>query len=368
MGQRCYLCEYASIEVRLLAIDIIPSLKARVFSTLRGSTTMPDGTDLANLNIFSLLDFAELDLFNFSAAPDFTITAGLDLEDGNGEYNLKMVEEMISLHLNQLRKNGRLQDPNEEQGALSEAQSLLIYLHGMNNYSRLSSSRSRTLKAWVNLLTLFISHCDLDQESIAGLILQSFQIIVPKLERYVAENVTDAIYLADLINTLLFELDFNSSALDGARAGDVTGDRLLQIFRTALRAICIPDGDAQLREILYNICHRYFIGMAGISSTSTCRRQSLKTVKASGRKLIEVVICDDVDGGSGTGRISALLLLNSLVILANGESSNYLLDSLDGNNFVLVLVETVQDIPQELRETNAPGRLRGRSSINSILN
>ena len=366
MGQRCYLYEYASIEIRLLAIDSIPSLKARLFSTLCGSTSMPDGADIANLNIFSLLDFAELDLFNLSAAPDlryftgldFTITAGSDLEDGNGEYNLKMVEEMMSLHLNQLRKNGRLQDPNEEQGALAEAQCLLVYLHGMNNYSRLSTSRSRTLKAWVNLLTLFIRHCDLDQDIRAGLILQSFQIIVPKLERYVAENVTDAIYLADLINTLFFELDFNSSALDGARAGDVTGDRLLQIFRTAVRAICIPDGDAQLREILYSICHRYFIGMAEISSTSTCRRQSIQIVKASGRKLIEV-ICDDADGGSGTGRISAMLLLNSLVILATGESSKYVLDSLDGNNFVLVLVETVQDIPQELRETKAPGRLRG---------
>lgn len=375
MRQRCYLCEYASIEVRLLAIESIPSLKARVSSTFRGSTTMPDGDELANLNIFGLLDFVELDLFNIPATPDlryfagidFTITMGLNLEDSNGEYNLKMVEEMMSLHLNQLRKSGRLQEQIEEQGALAEAQSLLVYLHGMNNYRRLSSSRSRALKAWVDLLTLFIRQFDLDQDIRAGLILQSFQITVPKLERYVAASVTDAIYIADLINTLFLELDFNSSALDGARSGDVTSDRLLQAFRTALRAITIPDGEAQLRELLYNICHRYLTGMAEISFTPIRRRQIIQLVKSTGRKLIEF-ICDDVDGGSGTGRISALLLLNSLVTLANEESSNYLLNLLDGSNFVLVLVETIQEIPQELRETNAQGRPHFRLLIISLLN
>lgn len=364
LRQRCYLCEYASIEVRLLTIESIPSLKARVFSTLHGSTIMPHGEELANLNIFGLLDFVELDLVNFSAAPDlmyftgidFTITTGLKYEDSNGEYNLKMVEEMMSLHLNQLRKGGRLLDQNEEQRALAEAQSLLTHLNGMNNYRRLSSSRSRTLKAWVDLLTLFIRHCDLDQDIKAGLILQSYQVIVPKLEKYATENVIDAICIAELINTLLLELDFNSSALDGARAGDFTNDRLLQIFRSALRSITIPDGEAQLREILYNICHRYLTGMAEISSSPILRRQSIQVVKASGRKLIEF-ICDDADSGSGTCRISALLLLNSFVNLTNGEISNYLLDSLDGSNFVLVLVETIQSIPHELRETNAPGRV-----------
>lgn len=376
MRQRCYLCECASIEVRLLAIESIPSLKARVFSTLRGSTTMPDGDELANLSIFGLLDFVELDLFNLPATPDlkhftgidFTITTGLYVEDSNGEYNLKMAEEMMSLHFNQLRRSGRLQGQNDEQGALAEAQCLLVYLHGMNNFRRLSSSRSRTLKAWVDLVKLFIRHCDLDQDIRAGLILQSFQIIVPKLEKYAAaESVTDAIYMADLINTLLLELDFHSSALDGARAGDVTSDRLLQIFRTALRAITIPDGESQLREILYNICHQYLTGMAEISSTPVRSRQRIQIVKATGRKLIEF-ICDDVDGGSGTCRISALLLLNSLVTLTNGESSNYLLDSLDRSNFVLVLVETIQDIPQELRETNPQGRLQSRLLLISLLN
>ena len=374
MKQRCYLCDYASIEVRLLAVESIPSLKARVFSTLLGSTTMPDGEEMANLNIFGLLDFVDLDTFNlppavdlrYFAGIDFTITMASDLAESNGEYNLKMAEEMISLHLNQLRKNSRLQDQIEEQVALAEAQSLLVYLYGMNNYSRLSSSRSRTLKAWVELLTLFIKHSDLDRDIKAGLILQSFQIIVPKLERYVAESIPDAVYIADLVNILLLELDFNSSAFDGARGGDITSDRLLQVFRTALRAITIPDGEAQLREILYNICDRYLIGMADISNTPIRRRQSIQIVKAASTKLIET-ICDDVDGGSGTCRISALLLLNSLVTLANSESSNYLLDALAGSNFVLVLVETIQDIPQELRETNAQGSLHFRPLIISLL-
>lgn len=375
LKQRCFLCNYTSAEVRLIAIEDIPSFKARTISTLLGSTSMPDGEQIVNLTIFDLLDFVDLDLFACAVSPepfyfsgiDFTVTAGLELDDGSGDYNLKMVEEMMSLHLNQMRKNGRLQEPSEEQGALAEAQSFLLYFHGINNYRRLSSSRSLTMKAWVDLVALVITHCGLDQNSKASLILQSFQVILPKLERCVAESITEATELASLVNTLLLQFDFASSVMDGARSGDAASDRLFQVFRVALRAINVPDGDAQLREILYNICYRYLIGMAEISSKPIRRRHSIQTVKANGEKLIDV-ICDEAHGGSGTCRISALLLLDSLVALAKVENSNYLTDSLMRTNFVLVLVETIQDIPQELRETNARGEhFCPRMSIVAIL-
>ena len=362
LRQRCFLCNYTSAEVRLIAVESIPSLKARTLSTLLGSTSMPDGEQLVNVTIFDLLDFADLDFSACATAPDpiyfsgidFAVTVGLELEDGSGDYNLRMVEEMMSLHLNQLRKSGRLQDPNDEQGALTEAQSFLLYFHGINNYRRLNSSKSLAIKAWVNLVSVVIRHCDLDQDSKASLILQSFQVVLPKLERCVTESMTEAIELASLVNALLLQFDFTSSVMDGVRGGDAASDRLFQIFRCALRAINIPDGDAQLREILYNICYRYLTGMAEISRTPIRRRHSMQTVKATGEKLIDAV-CDDAHGGSGTCRVSALLLLDSLVALAKAENSNYLIDSLMRTNFVLVLVETIQDIPQELRETNARG-------------
>lgn len=375
LRQRCLLFTYTSAEVRLTAAEGITSLKARTLSTLLGSTFMPDGGKMANLTIFDLLDFVDLDFFPCAAAPDpvyfagidFTVTARLDPEDDSGDYNLKMAEEMMSLHLNQLRKNGHLQEQSEEQGALAEAQSYLLYFHNINYYRRLSSARSLAIKAWVELVELVIRHCDLDQDSKASLMLQSFQVVLPKFERCVAQNMAEATDLASLINALLLQFDFNSSVMDGARAGDAANDRLFLIFRAALRAINIPDGDSQLREILYNICYQYLTGMAEVSGTSIRRRHGIQTVKTTGEKLIDIV-CDDAHGGSGTCRISALLLLDSLVALAKAENSNYLLDSLMRTNFILVLVETIQDIPQELRETHAIGeRFRPHMSMVTIL-
>ncbi len=362
LRQRCSLYTYASTEVRLLAAEGTPSLKARSLSTLLGSTPTPDGEQNGNSSILDLLDFIELDLFNRPLAPVSVHFTGLDLsriteydpENGSGEHDLRLVEEMISLHLRQVLKNSVLQEQTQEHGPLQEAQDFLLYFHGMNNYVHLSSSRSRTLKAWVDLLALVIRQDDLDQDSKANLILQSFQVLIPKLERFVAGNMAEAVDVANLIYGLLLEFDFNLSALNGARAGDVAGDRLFQIFRAALRAIHAPDGEPQLREILYNICYRYLTGMAEIPVTTVRRRHSIQTVKATGDRLIDI-ICDDAHGGSGICQISALLLLDALVTLAMVEKSKYLIDSLMRTNFVLVLVGSIQNIPQELRDTNAKG-------------
>lgn len=364
LKQRCYLYKYTGAELMLIAADGSPSQKARSLSTILGSTSMPNGEQQANSSILELLDFIELDIFNAPITPastyfaglDFTIAAEYDPENFSGEYNIKIVEQIMALHLSHIRKSGVLQDIIQEQCALEEGQSLLLFFEGMNNYLRLCSSKSRTLKAWVDLLALFIKQGDLDLDSKTNLILQSFQVLVPKLEKYVAGNMAEAIEVATLIYSLLSEFDFNSSVLEGARAGDVASERLFQIFRTALRAIHAPDGEPQFREVLYNICYRYLTGMDENRVTPVRRRYSIQTVKGNGEKLIDN-ICDDAHGGSGTCRVSALLLLDSLVSLARAEKSNYMIDSLMRTNFILVLVESIQDIPQELRETSATGEL-----------
>lgn len=363
LRQRCHLYNYASTEISLVAAEIIPSLKARILSTLLGSTTLPNGDEFSNATIFDLVDFIELEFYDSNVMPasvyfddvDFHSSIGLDVGDTSIGYNIKIIQEMISLHLNAMRKTGRLQDQNDEQQASFDAQNILLHFHGRNNYRRLSSARLQTIKAWVNLLTLVVNQCDLDQANKTSLILQIFQIIVPKLEKYAMDSAAEAVDLATLVQALLLEFDFKLSASGVVSGGDIANDRLFQIFRTALRSIHVPDGDAQLREILYNICHRYLTGIADAPNASSRHRHNMQTVKMAGEKLIDV-ICDDAYGGSGACRISALLLLDSLAVTARIEKSNYLIDSLMRTNFTLVLVETIKDIPQELHDTDRKGR------------
>ncbi len=360
---RWSLLEYASAELRLVTAEGAPSLKARILSTLLGTTLLADGEQIPNLTIFDLLDFVELEVAitvpvpetRFFAGVDFSVSTKFGLEGVAGERNPRMIEEIISLRLNELRKTGNLQDPSEEQQALIEAQSLIVYFNGENTRHRAISTKSRTLKAWVDLLILAVRHCDLDQSSRVALIMQAFQVITPKLERYAADNDVEAIYLARLVQALLSQFDFNSAALDRSRSGDAANDRLFQIFRTTIRAIHLPDIDIQLREVLYNICYRYLAGMADASDAPLRRRHSTQTIKGAGEKIIDI-ICDDAYGGSGTCRVSALLLLDALTTLAKVEKSSYIVESLVRTNFIVVLVETIKDIPQELRETNANGK------------
>lgn len=203
---------------------------------------------------------------------------------------------------------------------------------------------------------LAITHCELEDSSRAALILRSLQVINPKLEVYAEDNSPEALDLARLTLALLVQLDFGSSTLDRARGGDIANDKLFQTFRSAVRAIHVPEGDSRLRELLYNICSTYLAGTATSSHSDLRRRHSTNTVKAAGQKLIDI-ICDDAYGGSGTCRISALLFLDSLVALAMADRSDYLLESLIRTNFVVVLVETIKDIPRELRETSSKGNL-----------
>ncbi|KAK4696524.1 hypothetical protein P7C71_g1402, partial [Lecanoromycetidae sp. Uapishka_2] len=363
LWQRCSLLEYTSSEVRLVAAEGVPSLKARIFSTLLGSTSTPEGEQIPNLTIFDLFDFVELDIGHRVELPppihfaslDFSVCVGAGVQPNVSIYDIKVVHEMITLRLNELRRSGHFQDPNEELRAGEEAQQILLFFRSENSRVNLTFARLQTMKAWADLLTLAIGTCELDVGAKASLILQALQVVTPKLEEYAMTNAREAVDVAKLILALLFQLDFETSTLDQTRAGDTANDRLFQVFRTGLRAINGPQVDVYLREVLYKICYRYLSGMAQASAGALRHRQVTRTVKTTGEKTMDIV-CDDAYGASGTCRISALLLLDALAGLAEMETSNFITSSLMRTNFVQVLVESIENIPHELRESSRKGK------------
>ena len=366
LRQRCFIFEYTSTEIRIIAAESVPSLKAKVFSTLLGSTATPEGEQIQNLTIFDLLDFIDLGIPNGITEPQLSYFSGIDFSLGTeiafasdtNQSNIKLIHEMILLRLNDLRRSGRFQDPNEQQRAETEAQHILLFYKSRNNQLNLAVARLRAMKTWGHLLTLAIETCDLGQGEKSALILQALQLLTPKLEEYSMTNTREAQEVATIIIALLFQLDIKSLALDQSRAGDVVNDRLFQVFRSALRAISCPGVDAKLREILYKINYQYLSGMAQTSKTSFQRRYGVQSVKSAGEKTLDI-LCDDAYGATGTCKISALLLLDSLVSLTAFEKSNYMIEALTRTNFVQLLVESIEIIPQELRETAARGKLLG---------
>ncbi|KAL8785073.1 MAG: hypothetical protein Q9213_003578 [Squamulea squamosa] len=358
LDQRCTLLEHASSELRLIATEGAPTLKARVLSTLFGSTTMLDGTQLLNVSIFEMLDFLAVDFPAPGLSPltklftDVDFTVAFDPHNGTtGEAaQLHLVEQLLALRLNEVRKSGYLDDAQEQEKALLDAEAFMAFFRTQKNLRSLEDVRLRTLKAWSNLLALAIGHCDLEQGGRASLVLQALQTIMPILERYAAESSPEALVLAKLVQALLFQVDLKSSALDQTIVADVADDRFFSIFRTCLRAINVPEGDISLREVLYNICFRYLTSIADPSGSKSRQHNISQTVKISGKRTIDI-ICDDAYGGSGTCRASAVLYLDALSATAIIEKSNYMIDSLARTNFIIVLVEAIRDIPNELRDS-----------------
>ena len=364
LRQRCLFFEYTSIEMRLIAAEGVPSIKERIYAVLFRSSLAIDGEQIQNMTVFDLLDFLELDVSKPYAWPtskyfeglNFSISTEVDSNNTPRLSDIKIAHEMIVLRLNDLKRTGQLQSLAEQQRADAEAKHILIYLQGENNRINMTAARLETLKAWTDLLMLAVATLDFGDGDKVMFILQALQLVTPRLEQSAMESVQETKAIAQLILALLIQLDFGSSMLDQSRTGDVANDRLFQVFRVALRAINCPDTDMQLREVLYQICYRYLSGTAQVSGVPNRGQNSIQIIKTSGEKTVDI-ICDDAYGASGICRISALLLLDSLVSLATSNKSNHLVDTLAKTNFVQVLTESIENLSQELHGTHAKGRL-----------
>ena len=353
LRQRQTLFEYASAELRLCTLEDTVLLRAQIVSTLFGSMPTELGVE-CHVTIFDLLDFLELDVVDEIVAPRLQYLADVDLTVGsnyapNGtvvQYDLKLIEESIQLQHNKLRRNGQIQDLTTDARFAEEAAALLRYLHALNSRIHLTQARTSALTAWVDLAALVLESKDLDNASRSTLVLKALERTSPKLELYASQMRPEAVILARYAQILVAQFDkIRNKVADNQKAGD------FQLFRIAVRVIPNPEGDEILREALYKICLKYLSFNTDVSPHT---QNNIRNVKSGGPKLIDV-LCDDAYGGGGTCRVAAILLLDALTRLATKENSNYLIESLMQTNFITVLVESINDLTEELRDAPANG-------------
>ena len=361
LRQRRLLIEYAGTELRLIPTED-SSRRIRIISTMFGSTSTEFGIE-QNLTLFDFLDFLELDILDDAIPPMPQSLSDLDLSPGTEyipgqsgkEYNLKIVGELIELKRNSLLKSGQIQDAAADAAFTVNRQNLMLNLVSQNNRQRIMRARISALGVWVDLATLVLTSKDLDEAARSSFLLQALQIVTPKLEFYASSTRPEAAIFARYAQTLLAQVDeSNASILGNEKTADIASERLFQLFRVSVRAIQHPDGDEAIRETLYGICFTYLTSNVIVSNAPPHIQSNLRNVRAAGSRLIDIV-SDDAYGGEGTCRIAAVLLLDALTTLAIEENSNYMVESLVRTNFIAVLVETISDIPEELRDTPSDG-------------
>ena len=371
---RCALYDSATLALRSAEKEGNAILQTQITSTLLGVTVTED-TQQPNPSLFELADFMD---FEIAPVPELDIQISQDLDfglasksthDGRSYFDLSLVEELLMLRRKALRKAGLLTDEGAEERMDTETRDTLAFFNAFNNHANLAVTRTAALKAWADQVIVLVQSKDLEAELRSSLVLQTIQIILPKLDVSMESGSSDAIIFARLAHSLLSYLSLLDPALRDGRSSDGANDRLFNLFKVAIKAIGNPATSSLLREVLYNLCYHYLASLCPLpastpalsdgvaDSLGTYQEHAIQTVKLSSPALIDI-LCDDSLGATPTSRIAALLLLDALTRLAASSEARYLLDALVRSNFITVLVETLAEMPAELSAApheDAPG-------------
>ncbi|KAF2744995.1 hypothetical protein M011DRAFT_470011 [Sporormia fimetaria CBS 119925] len=365
LQMRAAYLDYAARELQLMVKQGLPSLKARIQNSLLGVTVLPGGESTRNPGVFDLFDFVEIVIPERTLPLQHELLEGVDLsmcteeKGGVALYSLNLLAQLFTLKRKKWKKDLYYASQNKdqvtkEQEMQTAAEAILMLFDDHNRRTLIDHYRRSVLRSWVQLMRVMLQGCDFEPAARTAFILQTFQVILPKLEFSYNGDPETALHLLRLAETLIQKMEFESPVLAKNKAGDFSNDRLSQLFRAALVGVYCSITTPELRELCYQIALRYIIGVsAQTGKGSALGRHILNTIKHCGSHLLEVM-CDDAYGGQGSCRISALLLLNSLVALATRQESKYILETFVALNFIGVLVDNIKHIPKELQAAAAP--------------
>ncbi|KAL4973159.1 hypothetical protein BDW66DRAFT_162335 [Aspergillus desertorum] len=356
---RSYLFDYATTEIRSAAKVGSPTLVEAILATLFGSSTLDNGATIANPTVCDLFDFADLDVQFHARPPNVEYLSGLNIdmcekpvEDGSLVlYNVAQVKELVKARREELFSNGELR-PQDDELFMAEADNLIEFLQARNQSRLINFNRHMALSSWAELLTTILKCSELDGGRKSTFILHVIQLILPKLETAIENDLPEALDLARLAESLVESLDATPAKLTPPRRnGDLIDEKLHQLFQICVRGIILSNGGVLLKETFYNICSIYVARIVSpATGNESMRQHSQQMVKSSGRALIEA-ICDDAYTGQETCRVSAILMLNSLAAL-DRQADATLAESIAQSNYLSLFLDSIRVLPLELR--NAP--------------
>ncbi|EAW17534.1 nuclear pore complex Nup192/Nup205 family protein [Aspergillus fischeri NRRL 181] len=374
---RSYLYAYAATEIRSAAKLGSQTLQTEVLSTLLGNSTTETGETILNPTVFDLFDFADLDLSHRIPAPrlifldgiGFDVCAKSQADEALVLYNLAEVAELIQVRKEELLSSGQLRPQDEEQFS-AEAEGLTLFIRATNQARQIAFNRYLALRSWTELITTMLACSEIEGGRKPTFILHSIQLVLPKLEAAIEEDLPEAIELARLAETLIGGFESTSTSTDGARrSGDIIDEKLHQLFQICIRGIFLASGNVQLRETFYNIGSQYISRIASADTVNqNLRHHSQQVIKTAGSNLIETT-CDDAYAGQEACRVSALLFLNLLASL-DRETDSTLAELISQSNYLSLFLDAIRALPLELKNTQAndtPALLSYYESLLSLL-
>ncbi|KAF1815066.1 hypothetical protein P152DRAFT_392377 [Eremomyces bilateralis CBS 781.70] len=351
---RAAMYDYIARELRAATLAKQTTLVARLKGMILGTTTVPGGDPLPNPTIFDLFDFAEFEFPESIPFPETRLLQGLDLAicetegaDGTPHLDLTRVEELLLLKRNELERDVKISTAEESAVVKQECLQVLAYVHARNQLEAINAARIKTLRSWIQLLTVVFETCSLEANIKDPILMHALQVILPKLERAIQQNAEEASYLTAAAGTILQHSNHAAFARAN-RNGDVANDMLFQLFRILLNGIATPSSAPEFRHAAEQVTHTYLRNVTATSTkASPLSKQILRILKLCGDRLFQV-LCDDAQSGGNIGRLPPILLLETMVSLTAREESKLVIEQMSKLNFTGLLVDSIKYIPAEV--------------------
>jgi nuclear pore complex protein Nup205 len=342
--------EYAVLEVRSLATARMDSVREKQVSALLGAVDAGD-EQLPSASVLNLIDFFDIDVAEPLEA-DIRLLTGLNLsvcvvEDAEAviRFDLDMVEQLLTLRKRELWIEGTISDAHDETQATDEMSAILASLKSRNLHSEIQRARLDAVEAWTDLMSTIITVGGLLEPSRTFVALQALQIVLPKFEKSLGDNMDVAGLFARLTLTLVSAASTATFDEANQQIANNRDERILAAFRVCLKAITDTETTPALRDVCYRTCcliQSTSSSLAPQTSSAvfnSSAKQLLQQVQASGERII-AVLTEDAFSGRGSTRVSALLFLDALVALfQSSKMTSSLLRALTKLNFVPVLLD-----------------------------
>lgn len=348
--------EYAVLEVQSLSAARMDSVREKLVGALLGSVDI-GGEQLASASVLGLIDFFDIEVTEPFEA-DIRLLTGLNLsvcvvEDAEAaiKFDLDMAEQLLTLRKRELQIDGTIKDGNDDTQASDEVLAVLASLTSRNQHSEIQGARLDAVEAWTDLMSTIVTDGGLHEPGRTIVALQALQIVLPKFEKSLGENMDLAGLFARLTLTLVSAAATAIFDESNQQIANNRDERILAAFRVCLKAIADTDTTPALRDVCYRTCCLIQSTSASLGATASTEsgraqtrfnssaKQLLQQVQTSGERII-AVLTEDAFSGRGSTRVSALLFLDALVALfQSAKLTSSLLRALTKLNFVPVLLD-----------------------------
>lgn len=365
---RAALFNYTETELRAAASEQLSTTLRQALSTLQGRTTDTDGSIINHADIFSFFDFLDLDLSaSFDIVTKFWGDVDFDtfLTDPGDElpslYNLGLCREWLNASKVDLLQRSTETSSNRqaeiELDIIEESDGIIATLEARNRAVIVRKARADALHEYMKLIVAIIETCPLDTPAKSQFVLHMLQIMLPKLDAYITDNLGDVAELARAADALLFSLSETSAKEMQPHLDNLVTDKLFQLFRASIEGISASESNTQLRSTFYSICAQYLSRIlvpqaSGTTVNSRARRNAMDCVRSSSQRLVQL-LCDDADEGVDACRINAFNLLALLTSLARLEKSSFILNAIVKANALEILIDPIKYISKDFEEADS---------------